>query len=312
MNKIGQDFNQIIKFQHIDRFNAIHRLKSGMLFHGMNSILVIGDTGTGKTHWINKIAEYCKNDNPYLSSGIINKYSSLCEESEDFWEKLFEKADKKVLLIEEVDKLTKKNQEILFDALSTSNGTYGIKEKKFRFILIFTTILPINKLRDDRNILTAKFFDRISQIVVRFPNFDQTQTKILVDFKATWDKMNYDDKCPDNGDLINWLEGEAYRMHGNFRDLDKIVVNWKLYRTMNIKDDEILGKISKDFDELLHNPAQKAYEDNIFVFDPDSKYDIIIQDFRAKLKAWSMAFNNGSIRAAAKMLNISHRTMERW
>jgi len=296
--------------QHPKRITAIEKLTNAMHYPGMHSILVIGDSGTGKTHWIEKIVE--GKDHEYFQNGIHSVYGGLSEENLEYWQETIQEAHGKVLLVEEVEKLSSKSQDLLFEALSTTTGYFGFKEKKYRFVLIFTSTFPIKKLRDDRRFLTAKFFDRISQFVIEFPNFNTTQTAIYKDFKATWDKMNFAEDCPESEELKTWLRSEAYRIHGNFRDLDKIAVNWNMYQLQSKTESEILELIKKDFKNLLHNPSQKIYEENTFVFDEDSDYGHMIQDFKAKLKQWALALNENNIRKAAKMLRVSHRTMERW
>jgi DNA-binding NtrC family response regulator len=299
--------------QHPKREEAIIKLNKMMNYPGRFPLLVIGDPGTGKTHWIKEAI----NEATEFKSKSFFVYGGLCDEQTLFWKDIFNKADNSYLIIEEIEKITGRSQDVLFDALSTTNGKYGFGEKDKTIRLIFTSTFPISKLRDDRRYLSAKFFDRISQFVVEFPGFDSTQTFVYQDFKATWDKMfekndTYKGKCPKSDDLIAWLEGEAHKMHGNFRDLDKIVINWNLYQQEGKTDSEILQIVKNEFRVLLHNPSQKVYEDNTFVFDEDSNYGDMLNDFRAKLKKWAMAANNNNLLSAAKMLKISHRTLERW
>lgn len=299
--------------QHPKRKGAITKLNKMMNYPGRFPILVIGDAGTGKTHWINLLV---KTANEFQSK-LLSIYGGLCEETELFWKNIFQLADNHFLVIEEIEKISSRSQELLFDALSTTNGKYGFGKKDKTIRIIFTSTFPVSKLRDDRRYLSAKFFDRISQFVVEFPNFEATQTIIYQDFKATWNKMfqkdhEYKDKCPEFQDLFNWLEGEAYKMNGNFRDLDKIIINWNLHQRDGKEDTKILPIIRDEFRELLHNPSQKIYEDNILVFDVDSTYGTMLEDFRAKLKRWALAANGNNKLSAARKLGISYRTMERW
>ncbi|MCD4792403.1 MAG: ATP-binding protein [Bacteroidales bacterium] len=303
-----------MKNQHEKRQKSICKLKEMMNYPGRFPILVIGDTGVGKTHWIFKLI---KEANEFKKKQVI-AYAGLIESTEEYWENLLKKSDKHFLIIEEVEKLTEKSQEILFEALSTTNGLYGFKQKEYEIRIIFTSTFPIRKIRDDRRYLMAKFFDRISQFVVEFPNFDETQTSIYEDFKATWLKFfekveKFKDAFPKSDNFRKWIERGAYRMHGNFRDLDKIAINWNLHQLDKNNDDEkILNKIKEDFKKSLHNPSQKIYEDNTFVFNEDTNYGDMLNDFKAKLKKWALALNNNEKRKASKMLGISYRTIERW
>ncbi|MDD2386096.1 MAG: sigma 54-interacting transcriptional regulator [Bacteroidales bacterium] len=312
--------SQIKNKQHPKRKNAIDKLEKMMNYPGRFPILVVGDTGTGKTHWVKHLC----NEAIEFSGKLIIEYGGLAEETYEYWDGLVKKADKHFLLIKEVEKLSIKSQELLFKALSTENGLYGFEEKNLTIRLIFTTCFPIEKIRDDRRYLTSKFFDRISQFVVEFPNFDQTQVNISEDFIATWEKMfgqeinPYKDKCPKGHHFIKWLEGEAYRMSGNFRDLDKIVINWNLHQIVSngnengYSKEEILKIVKEDFKRFLHNPNQKIYEDNTFVFEESLNYGEIMDSFRINLKKWVLAYNNNDKIKAANMLGISYRTMERW
>jgi DNA-binding NtrC family response regulator len=315
--------SQIKNKQHPKRKNAIDKLEKMMNYPGRFPILVVGDTGTGKTHWVKHLC----NEAIEFSGKLIIEYGGLAEETYEYWDGLVKKADKHFLLIKEVEKLSIKSQELLFKALSTENGLYGFEEKNLTIRIMFTTCFPIEKIRDDRRYLTSKFFDRISQFVVEFPNFDQTQTNISEDFKDTWEKMfgqegnPYKEKCPKGNHFKKWLETEAYRMCGNFRDLDKIAINWSLHQiALNGNDhkkngdneEAILLKVKADFKKFLHNPNQKIYDDNTFVFEESLDYGETMDSFRMKLKSWALALNNNDKIKAANMLGISYRTMERW
>ena len=98
--------------------------------------------------------------------------------------------------------------------------------------------------------------------------------------------------------------------------MDKIVINWNLhqlsYKNPKEKELEILELLKKDFKELLHNPSRKIYEDNTFIFREDTDYGDLLNDFKRKLKKWALAYNNNDKHKTARMLKISHRTMERW
>ena len=133
-----------VEIQHSIRKQAIKKLQSAILYPGMNSILVIGDTGTGKTHWINEIISSAPN-NTYCKAGSNFYYGGLCESTKNFWKQVMISSNNKVLIIEEVEKLTMVSQDLLFDALSTVNGAYGFEDKSYRFILIFEPGLKTHK-----------------------------------------------------------------------------------------------------------------------------------------------------------------------
>jgi len=304
------------------RDEAYNKLMRMMNYPGRFPILVIGETGTGKMHSIKKICStVCKTTDQLF---ILNAGQS--KESSDYWEGVLKESDKKYLVIKDVEQLSKINQELLFDAMSTTNGQYGLK-KDYIVRILFTTTFSIKKIRDDRRYLNARFFDRISQFVVEFPNFDKTQRYIYDDFIATWDKMFKIDNVliaeyPKLKELIEWLNSNAFRMYGNFRDLDKIAINWHFHQLNFIEENKdpysdeseksIFKFLKNELDKYLHNPSQKISEDNIFIFDEDLDYEKTINNFRLKLKKWAMALNNNDKHKTANMLGVSHRTLERW
>ncbi|MGM0582802.1 MAG: hypothetical protein ACQETL_19155 [Bacteroidota bacterium] len=302
---------------HEKRKKAIDSLKRMMQYPGRFSVLVLGDNGVGKTHWISENIRKIKRGSIQENSFFID--AGLAEDSKEFWTDIFTKANHRYLVIEEVEKLSSKSQEIIFNILSTYNGKYGLEEKNLEINIIFTSCFPIAKLRQDRRFLSAKFFDRISQFVVTFPNFIETQREIYQDFKETWEKFfdeshKYHDRYPKSDAFKEWLHLLPKNMHGNFRDLDKIVINWNFHQvsTEEITEAEILELVKKDFNDILKYPAQRVYDDNSFVFIEDVKYDEMMTNFRKALRNWSLGVNYNNIHNAADMLGVSHRTMERW
>lgn len=298
------------------RQTAINSLKQMMEYPGRFSILVLGDSGVGKTHWISQNIKEIKDTD---KKNLITVNAGLTEDSNDYWEKVFKEANCKFLLIEEVEKLSEKSQETIFNIMSTDNGNYGLKEKDLEVRIIFTSCIPIKKLRQDRRLLSSKFYDRISQFVVTFPNFNETQRTVYSDFEETWKKFfneehDFHNRYPHSKEFKDWLDRIAGNMHGNFRDLDKIVINWNFHQIYNESFDEkkIFELVKKDFDAILKYPAQRMYDTNTFVFDEDSKYDDIIKNFKNSLRNWSLSINYNDKRKAAEMLGVSYRTMERW
>ncbi|MGQ1783851.1 ATP-binding protein [Saccharicrinis sp. GN24d3] len=302
---------------HEIRKKAIHTLKQMMEYPGRFSILVLGDSGVGKTHWISQNVKSITGNESKDNSIFID--SGLTEDSIEYWEDVFNKANNKFLIIEEVEKLSQKSQEIIFNIISTHNGKFGLKEKNLEIRIIFTSCLPIEKLRQDRRILNSKFYDRVSQFVVTFPNFNETQRDIYSDFEETWKKFfneqhEYHNRFPQSEEFKDWLDLVAGNMYGNFRDLDKIVINWNFHQISaeQLEESKIFELVKKDFEAILKYPAQRIYDDNSFVFIEDIKYDEMLKNFRRALRNWSLNVNFNNKQKAAEMLGISHRSMERW
>jgi len=288
-----------------------------MEYPGKFSILVLGDNGVGKTHWVTQNIENLRGGDAKNNSIIVD--SGLAEDSKEYWTDVFEKANQKYLLIEEVEKLSQKSQEIIFNIISTHNGKFGLEEKNLDIRIIFTSCFPIEKLRQDRRFLSTKFYDRISQFVVMLPNFKHTQTEIYYDFEETWKKFfpkqhEYHNKYPKSDEFKKWLNLVAENMYGNFRDLDKIVINWNFHQLSSegIEESKIFELVKKDFELILKYPAQRVYDDNSFVFIEDVQYDEMMKNFKRALKKWSLGVNFDDKFKAANMLGVHHRSMERW
>lgn len=302
---------------HKKRKKVIDSLRRMMEYSGRFSIIVLGDNGVGKTHWISQNIQEIKGGNYKDSSITVD--SGLIEDSKEFWADIFDKANHKYLIIEEVEKLPQKSQEIIFNILSTEDGRFGLNKKNLEIRIIFTSCFPIEKLRKDRRYLSSKFYDRISQFVVTFPSFKETQIEIYHDFEETWKKFfneqhEYHDKYPKSDEFKHWLNLVAENMYGNFRDLDKIVINWNFHQVSSgdVSETEIFKLVRKDFEEILKYPAQRNYDDNSFVFIEDVKYDEIMKNFKRALRKWSFSVNFEDKIKAANMLGVSHRSMERW
>lgn len=288
------------------RKKPVKLLKAHLTNPGRFSVLVLGDRGTGKQHWINEIT--------LNQTHSIKSY--LTEETVDYWDDKLKHAHETggILIIKDIEFLTKKSQTILFDALSTTDGRYGIKEKCYKVRIVFTSSLSINQLRDTEKYLYHYFFDRIAQLVVEIPNFNDYGTDILADFETTWLKYNFQGKKtakPDFKELNLWLATNAHRFHGNFRDLDKICINWDNYRRMGKEDSEILNLVKSDFKKYYHFPEKSKHGTFKYDFNDELSYHELIKNFKKQLKDWSID-KFGNKKDAAKKLGLSYRTMEGW
>jgi predicted AAA+ superfamily ATPase len=280
---------------------------------GRFSVLVLGARGTGKTHWLNEISK--ENKQSDCLSGIISINGWIAKNADErYWEERFKEAENKLLVIDEVEELSKATQAILFEFLSTSNGKYGWSEKKYQCRIVFTSSYEIKTLRDSEEYLLHKFFDRISQLVVYFPSFTEKNGSIWNDFQATWTKMDFpESEMPDNN-FKNWLESNSHKFHGNFRDLDKLAINWRNYLLKGVSKKDTLGKVSEDFFSLYHFPEHKSENQNAFFLHEDMDY---YGDIQPKFKKFVKEFAKrkyGKLSKApnGKPLGVPYRTMEGW
>lgn len=309
-NTYKLDYEDLLKNQLESRKREVEKLNSYLQNPGRFSILLLGKRGTGKSFWLEKIQEV--NSKIPFSKGVKFINALLIEPSVDSINKLLFDANKKYLVIEDVEKLSSAAQELLFEAFSTSDGKYGIGDKKYECRIIFTSSFDIKYLRDTEQYLSHKFFDRVSQLVVELPSFADSQRSVWKDFVATWHKMDYQEKndIPSTS-LQLWIEKTAHKFHGNFRDLDKIVINWHQLRLAGIKEPEILSLVINDFEKYFHFPEHRVDLSNAYHIEEGKTYDQLLKDFRMQVKIWAKSVY-GTLRKAEKDLGVSYRTMERW
>lgn len=293
------------KKQPKERIKSIERLESFLNNTGRFSILVLGHRGTGKKFWIYK---------KYMGKLVLHRVNAaVVETSKTYWESQFKKANHGILIVDDVDQLSKANQEILFDGLATTSGDgkYGYESKEYEIRVVFTSIKDIALLRDTEQYLSHKFFDRIAQLVVKFPSFKDSSSNIKKDLQATWDKFKFNTVYPIL--LEEWLEKQNYEkvLHGNFRDLDKLCINWNNYQLMEIEESKILDYIINDFNDYYHFPEPKYEGVFDFTFSKDISYHETLHAFKVKYKKWAKK-EYGTLKAASEALNVSRRTMEGW
>jgi transcriptional regulator with AAA-type ATPase domain len=293
------------------RQEVIDKLTFFLCNPGNFSILVLGKHGVGKTHWLNELRNKLSTEKCLSTISTINcGYKNNLTELE--WLAEFEKAKDGLLIFDDAHKLTKSSQEILFEILSTHNGKYGLEEKSINCRVAFTSTRSIKTLRENREFWNTEFFDRVAQLVVEFPSYEKGSLMVKQDFAEIWENMKFKqhNSLPGN-ELIRWLENHGHQLHGNLRDLQKIAINWHQYRLMNLKEEEILSKITLDFNQYFHYPEQSKDDSDGFFLKNGDSWDDIDKRFKAHAKKWANT-EYGNLKAAAKVLGMGHRTFERW
>ena len=307
------NFLDIINKEPTERVESIKKLESFLLNPGKFSILVLGDYGTGKTHWIKEIQKNNQDKEFLKKIFFLNAGTLKNSNTKEYWEAQFKLAHKNLLVIEDVELLTKDSQEILFEGLSTGLGAkYGFDDKTYQFRIAFTSSYSIGELRDKDIYLNKRFFGRIAQLVVKFPSIKNSKDFVWNDFLKSWKKMAFENKNEIPGsELSLWLLQNYREIHGNFRDLDKIAINWHNYRLMGTKESEILKLVIADFKILYHLPEQKSENKSIFIIDNSLDWEGNFTNFKSKFKEW-VKEEYGSLKEGAEKVKISYRTMERW
>lgn len=281
---------------------------------GFFSILLLGDSGTGKSYLINQALKAI--DSAEFEFYYPFEIGNTIEEVEKIFEKEY-------IIIKNIEELTKNQQNILFKALSTADGKIGLGDNIGFKRIIFTSTFDVDQLRESREHLLDRFWDRISQLVVKVPSFRDFPSEILNDFKSVWKKMAFKEfpKLPEDGEFSSWLKNNCQTFSGNFRDLDSIAILWHQYRIkeygnspQKFKSDveaRIFIKVRADFEEFTHFPTQKTDSSNIFEFEKGKTWEQIERNFRSKFKAWAKNEFN-SIKEATEELNMPLRKMDKW
>lgn len=295
------DFKQISKH----RKAAIEQLKGFVINPGRFSILILGARGTGKSYWLRHSLEKMEEKEAYHKVDAM-----LAQPNTEYWEKEMEKANGVgCLYIKDVEKLSRDNQAILFNALYTTDGKFGLEEKKYTFRIVFTSTLHISMLRDTEQYLMHYFFDRIAQLIVKFPDFTEASDKIENDFKETWKKFQFDTNFPE--EILPWLKEKAHTFHGNFRDLDKLCIIWNNHQLSGLQPDEILKKVKEEFIQFYRFPEKKNEANFEVIFSRDKQWSDTLNELKLKFKQWAQQ-EFGTLKKAEKALSVNHRTMERW
>lgn len=307
------------------RREAVELLSHFMRNPGWFSILLGGARGTGKSFWVQKIYaafQGIEGLEEYQKPLLIKRADQIPADREAI-ATLFRDAQMGALVIEDIDELPEvPQQRLLLEALVTGDGKLGLGDERDYIRIIFTTSKPISDLKSGENRLLPELWDRISQLVVELPSFAVEKENILQDFNATWGKMQFDilSNMPDLRELKEWLEAESGHFHGNFRDLDKICILWHQYRLIVYGDMakisaplevKVFERVKADFERFSSFPLQQSDESMVFEFEEGHSKTVLEKRFRKKFKTWALK-TYGTMQKAAKELDMSPRTMDRW
>lgn len=296
------------------RIDAKNKLEYFIKNPGFFSVLVLGENGTGKAFIINEVLKAAG------IKGVKQYYPFEIGTNEEEISKIFEN---EYIVIKNIEELSESQQIILTKALSTSDGTIGLLSNRGYKRIVFSSSFDVTQLTEGQERLLNRFWDRISQLVIKIPSFKDFSAEIKNDFKLVWENMDFQEypKLPEDGEFIFWLRETCQIFSGNFRDLDKIAILWHQYRLIEydglkqkFKSDveaRIFRKVRLDFEKLTHFPTQKADTSNTFEIVKGKTWEQIERDFQATFKAWAK-LNYNSIKEATKELNMPLRKMDKW
>lgn len=324
------------------RLLAFKKLKTFITNPGMFALTVLGSRGTGKHFAIKKAFEEVKEslsknqmdelcltqikfitaqDIPRLSDPIINGVNKM--------DAFLVKYTLQTVVLEDIEELEREQEINLFNALSTENGKFGIDTKHASVRFIFTSSKPVDELRSNENQISNILWDRISQLVVELPSFKVESSRIYSDFVATWNKMSYTklkefnglDSCPQSERMKYFIENNADKFEGGFRDLDKIAILYFNYRIFHYGD---LRKINDTIEEKVYHDMKNDFfgrsqlkeeskgSENLFDFDNNyDSLDEINSAFKVQLRKWALS-KHPTLGSAAKALKCSIHTLKNY
>jgi DNA-binding NtrC family response regulator len=291
------------------RKEAIRKLEFAIQNPGRFSVLLIGERGSGKSHWLYEISKAHEKK-------LHTVHPAFAEESQEYWLKQFTEADGGILAIDEAETLSKNMQDLIRQIMSTNNGCFGLNEnlsdKKLAVQVVFISSRPISALRESEDVWLHSFFNRIGQIIVEMPSLRSDESFLWKHFLATWDKMKFiESKNPSERQIEQWLFRNYENLHGNFRDLDKLSINLDFFIKTGLSEAKAWEKTVEDFEKLFHSPEQIVHKDLVFEFERGKSKQEIELVFRSKFKTWAKN-EFGSLQKAAKQLGCSVRTFEKW
>jgi len=265
------------------------------------AILLIGERGTGKS----ELAMQFKENKNFVSANCASFDTDSKAESELFgYEKgaftgangrsigLIEAANNGILFLDEIHSLNKLVQSKLMKAFQTDNDNYmsirrlgANKEIKVTCTLIFATNKKIEDLRD---CLLPDFYDRITQLIIEIPPLRETKSDLKNDWVSVWKKMKFEEDCPDSEELTDWLK--TLNLYGNWRDLQKIAINYHAYNTFSKEIKNMLNEKSAfEYSKMMFNKyySVKDMSENE-EFSKEQTPKQLISDYQKKLAEWML------------------------
>lgn len=305
------------------------------------SVLLLGERGTGKSSIIRGLIDEKKISvsGRLVEANCASFTDSQIAESELFGYKkgaftganinktgLIKDAEQGVLFMDEIHHLDKSVQAKLMKAFQTDkhnnfkirrvgdNEEIEVKNVK----LVFATNRTIEELHE---ILLPDFYDRVVQYVVEIPPVRDTLEDLENDWKSIFKRLYPENnvEAPIDRELFQWLK--TLPLEGNFRDLENIAKDYKIFLDFNESiRREICSEMKIPVSPLDY--AKKCYElyhsnpvvsDKIEVKISDGIVDAgsIEKTFRQELNKWALQ-KFGSRKKAAKKLSVSEKTLNNW
>lgn len=324
------------------RMKAFEKMKCFLANPGMFCLVVLGSRGSGKHHTIQIAFQYLKESLSEKTKTELClkelKFVSTLDfpKEKDGLDELFKENISKTLVIEDFETLDELQKLMLLDALSTVNGKFGISEK-VDIRILFTSSEKIDNLRIGKGPTSILLWDRISQLVVELPSFQEEGSHILIDFRNTWKKMAFYKleeykqlaEYPLLSQLEYFLKNRNAEFVGGFRDLDKIACLYFNYRIFHYGEkrkidialeEKVFEDVKADFAGKTQMKEEEEVVNYLFDFnevkpsDEKRKHptldDFNIQ-FRIQFRKWLLEKHH-TLSKAADNLGCSIHTLKNY
>lgn len=312
------------------RMEAFAKLKVFLKNPGRFCLIVLGSRGAGKRYAIEQSFDQIRSkDNEKLCLKDLHFIEPKdIPNNEDKLDEFFSNYLNNTIVIEDVEDLSSEQEKLLFKALSTSNGKFGVVEKKFEIRIVFTSSKDSDSLREDGKYLTGLFWDRISQLIVEFPSYKQEGENIIKDFHSTWTKMNFKiieeyktlAELPKNASFEKFLEDNAEKFDGGFRDLDKLACmyfNYRIYlyndttKIVETIEKKVVESVKSDFFTKSQMQGNSGNDASFFQIRPGFTMDDLLGQFKIQVRKWARK-EYGTIAKAEEKLKLGRGTMKNY
>lgn len=302
------------------RMEAFEKLKVFIKNPGRFCLIVLGSRGSGKRFAIEcafsqnvsyaSNPELCLGDLHFVESNDVPRDINGLDE-------FLKKNEYQTLVIQDVEDLDPEQEKLLFKVLSTNDGRFGI-ENKVKVRIVFTSSKDCDSLREDGKYLTGLFWDRISQLIVELPSYKEERKNVIKDFHFTWIKMKFENieeykplsRLPKNSSLEKFLEDNAEKFEGGFRDLDKIACmyfNYRIYhygKKRKIEDDierKVVESVKSDFFTKSQMHGNSGNDNSIFKFELGLSHQELLWKYKIQLRRWAVGIHKSVGKAEEKL-----------
>ncbi len=305
------------------------------------AILLLGERGIGKSHIAQNHSTSEKiNFVPVNCASFINSEIAEAElfgyrkgaftDAKKDKKGLIEEANNGILFLDEIHTLPKNVQFKLMRAFATDEQNRmtirRIGDSKERKIKLKALILATNRTIDElKQVLLPDFFDRIAQLIIELPPLRETPEEIIPGFKEIWKGLKFETAYPfddypgKDKRLLNWIK--SLPLYGNYRDLQRIAINYKAYlefdkKTISLLPEKSAFEFTKNqFEKYMLN-SETHQQPNPY-FDENKTPNQALALFKKDYVAWAKK-RFGTLKNAVRHFNqlkennITYRTLQNW